>query len=209
MCDDIGEMLETSVRDKDVELQSICVDRIMRLANDGIAENNRSKIQRADRLIGDAIGGMQTVPDGLFRFLLGLLSDPKMHRLEHGWILLRVFDENWDVLSPQRVELRSAIESGLAEFRHWMSCFVLCELLGRRFADERALALFSRLRSSADEEVRHFVPYGLGEIARFSVSEAVRDEARRLIEGMKTDPSAQVRREVGLALYRLQEGSGS
>jgi len=142
--------------------------------------------------------------DPLFEELLNILGEPQFVSMDGSWHLLRLFENSWDYLTEgQRGRLLEAFEASYGEFGDWMSCFVISEILGRQYADERALQTFRRLKRLKAHVPRSLIPHGLEHLARGRQSENIARRAFDELSGMRNDPSAQVREEVNAALARL------
>jgi hypothetical protein len=142
--------------------------------------------------------------DPLFEELLNFLGEPQFVSMEGSWQLLRLFENSWDYLTEgQRGRLLEAFEASYGEFGDWMSCFVISEILGRQYADERALQTFRRLKRLKAATPRSLIPHGLEHLARGRQGEDIARRAFDELSGMRNDPSEQVREEVNAALARL------
>ena len=108
------------------------------------------------------------------------------------------------LLSDSQKEKRlPVLENAYGAFTDWMSWFVISELLGEYFMDERALQTLCRLKALEAEAPRSFVPHGLEHIAKNSRDEALAKKAYTELLQMRNDPSGRVRAEVSESLQRL------
>ncbi|MGE5048920.1 MAG: hypothetical protein ACM3PC_10150 [Deltaproteobacteria bacterium] len=101
------------------------------------------------------------LPDTLVDGLSALLVDEAFLRLQDSWMVVKFFYDNWmQVTNAQRERLRSVIVRSFDKHADWMGAFVSAEILGERFADERALADLTELARTATLEERAAVPHG-------------------------------------------------
>jgi hypothetical protein len=157
--------------------------------------------------IGNTILQEGVFPNDYFDGLIALLKDDRFLRLEGSWKLIRVFEENWSELSSeQRDRLLSMLEQSYQYFSDWMACFVISGILGEQYGDDRALNVLCRLKRSASEMPRSFVPHGLEHIAKQSPDAKLAMRALAELVEMQRDSSDVVRGEVEESLSRLQKG---
>ncbi len=176
------------------------LQQIRRAISDGDAAALAERVYDLDTLL--MMCGYFSAP--LFAELLKIIEEPDFLKLEGSWQLLRLFENSWDYLSEeQRGELLAAMESSYGQFADWMACFVISEILGRQYADERALQSFSRLRKLGVLNQRSLVPHGLEHIVSGSRDKDVARRAFKELSNMRADSSEQVSDEVNASLARL------
>lgn len=142
--------------------------------------------------------------EAVFGGLLDVIAEPEFQGMDGSWHLLRLFENSWDYLTePQRERLLEAFESSYGEYADWTSCFVISEILGRQYGDERALQAFGRLKRLRAPVPRSLLPHGLEHLVKGRRGDDVARRAFSELSGMRNDPSEQVRQEVGEALARL------
>ncbi|MEJ1937176.1 hypothetical protein WDZ92_43840, partial [Nostoc sp. NIES-2111] len=118
-----------------------------------------------------------------------------------SWHFLKVIEFNFQVLSDaQKDNLLPLLETSYSAFTDWMSWFVISEILGQCFADERAFEILCSLKSLAAEEPRSLIPHGFEHIARESRNEDLARKAYAELLQMRDDVSPQVRDEVQISL---------
>lgn len=143
------------------------------------------------------------VPSSLIEWILGWLQSPEYLAMQGSWPLLYIFESNWDALSEsQRMDLFTVMEATYALHEDWMSCFVITEMLGNNYADDRALALLQRLTETPSDVRRSLVPHGLEHFASSSVPDLAA-RATALLHTMARDASPRVREEVAKSLRTL------
>lgn len=141
-----------------------------------------------------------------FDCLLAIVRRSEFHELQASWQLLKVFYDNWEYLTEQqRSELLEALEVSFGYYKDWMSCFVITEILGELYADDRALRTLRRLRNERSDVARSMVPHGLEHIAIGSTDRGLARRAFAELVDMRTDEAASVRDEVGQSLGRLRQ----
>jgi hypothetical protein len=140
----------------------------------------------------------------VFEGLLDILAEPRFLGMDGSWHLLRLFENSWDYLTEgQRDRLLDAFEASYGEYADWTSCFVISEILGRQYGDERALQSFRRLKKLRAPVPRSLLPHGLEHLVKGRQGDDVARRAFAELSGMSKDPSEQVREEVSAALARL------
>lgn len=180
--------------------ESAVLQRIRRAIRDADAGALAERVYDLDTLL--LMCGYFSAP--LFEELLAIIREPEFLKMEGSWQLLRLFENSWDYLSEeQRGELPAAMEASYGQFADWMACFVISEILGRQYADERALQSFSRLRKLGALNQRSLVPHGLEHIVKGSQDKDVARRAFDELSKMRADSSEQVRGEVDASLARL------
>jgi hypothetical protein len=83
--------------------------------------------------------------------------------------------------------------------------FVLSELLGEYFSDERAFQLLDRLSKIENEESRALIPHGLEHMIKNLGDNQLSNKAYKLLLKMKKDSSKQVQDEVMESLRNLEK----
>jgi len=143
-------------------------------------------------------------PEQIFNFILNLMKQQQFLMMQGSWHLLMIFEYDWGLLSVSQTErLLSALEAAYTAFADWMSWFVISEILGEYFMDERSFQALCRLMNSAADDPRSFVPHGLEHIAKNNLGRDLAQKALAELLVMREDSSSQVRHEVNLSLQRL------
>lgn len=139
-----------------------------------------------------------------FSLILELLAEPKFLNFEKSWHLLFLLETEWLSLSiEQKDRLILKLENIYGQSSNWMVDFVISELLGEFFADERAFEVLCRLEKLEDKDSRAFVPHGLEHIIKDSANKELAKKAYIMLVEMKNDISDRVRGEVEESLQRL------
>ncbi|AFZ24732.1 hypothetical protein Cylst_2523 [Cylindrospermum stagnale PCC 7417] len=156
----------------------------------------------------DAISGNMSMknyfPEYFFDLIIDLLKQQKFLVSQGSSHFLTVLEFNFRLLSDvQKDSLLPLLETAYPSFTDWMSWFVISELLGQYFADERAFEILCRLKNVAAEQPRSLVPHGFEHIVRDSGNEALAKKAYAELLEMKSDVSPQVRDEVETSLKQI------
>jgi hypothetical protein len=115
-----------------------------------------------------------------------------------------LFESDWGLFSEdQKCELAETLERAYEKFVDWTSCFVISELFGEYFMNERALQALIRLRNVKPEHARALVPHGLEHIIKGPVDKDLATRAYKVLLQMRADPSEEVREEVRLSELRI------
>lgn len=179
------------------------IDAFMTTVRKAITTRDASLLQKAAHDFEVVVIMAGEVPSSLVEWMLGWLQSPEYLAMQGSWTLLYIFESNWDELSEsQRTELFNVMESTYALHEDWMSCFVMTEMLGSNYADDRALALLQRLTETPSDVRRSLVPHGLEHLASSSVPDLAA-RATALLHAMARDSSPQVREEVAKSLRTL------
>jgi hypothetical protein len=111
----------------------------------------------------------------------------------------------WNNLSdPQKDRLLPALGQAYGSFQNPLSDFIISELLGEYYCDERAFSLLLDLNKRSGTAARSLLPHGFEHIARSSSSEDLRRKALVELQRMKTDADEQVSNEANVSLERIR-----
>ena len=170
-----------------------------------IINKDEKQIIKCAYELDKSLFGVDNFPEEVFQFFIGLLNLQDFLELKGSWHLLTFLENNWTYISnSQKNTLLSSLEIAYSKFQDWMSHFVISELLGEYFADQRAFDVLCRLKTLESEGCRSFVPHGLEHIIRDSKDDNLSKEACFHLLQMKNDSSEKVRGEVDESLRRLQ-----
>jgi hypothetical protein len=148
----------------------------------------------------------EVFPTRLFESLTAILQRRDFQVLEGSWKLIKVFENNWELLSDsQQNQLLVALEEAYPHFTDWMACFMISEILSQLYKDDRALQALKRLRRSTGDMQRSLIPHGLEHLALEARNENVAREAGKELVIMGSDPAENVRDEVARSLGRLKK----
>jgi hypothetical protein len=143
-------------------------------------------------------------PKSSFDLILTLTTQQVFLEMEGSHELLLLFEHAWEFLSDdQKDRVLPVLENSYEQFADDLSWFVISELLGEYFRDDRALMALHRLRALEAEMPRSLVPHGLEHIVKSANDKALAKKAYEELLQMKSDPSEQVRSEVDISLQRL------
>lgn len=168
---------------------------------------NKQSIPLNDSLaaIQNKIVGMKNLSEEYFVFILGLFDQTKFLENDESWKFLSLLQTEWDKLSlDQKDRLFLKLENIYGKSKNWMCDFVITELLGTYFSDERAFQVLSRLSKIKNEESRALIPHGLEHIIKDSKNNELSKRAYQLLVQMQLDTSEQVRDEVVQSLQQLE-----
>ena len=116
-----------------------------------------------------------------------------------------MLERDWELFAQhQKAVLLETIEHVYDKFQDWLSLFIISELLGEYFSDDRALETLKRLKNTSNELARSFVPHGFEHMVKSAKDEALCMRARLELEDMKHDLSTKVRDEVSISLANLE-----
>ena len=143
-------------------------------------------------------------PEDFFRGVERLFGDPSFLALNDSWRLPRFLANNWAQLTePQQEELRPLLTASFDRFQDWMGAFVIAEILGERYSDERALQTLIKLSQTSTLPARALVAHGLQALAAAHSQRPLRDRAIASLKALASSDSEQVRKEASEALSRL------
>jgi hypothetical protein len=133
-----------------------------------------------------------------------LLSDARFLALDESWKVADLLLMHWEWLSTeQRETLRETLVQSFDRFRSYMGAFVVAEIFGEFFGDDRALDALDRLSSTA-KAFRSLVPHGLEYAARYSPSADVQRRAVAKLTELTRDPDEQMRDEATNSLHLVR-----
>lgn len=141
--------------------------------------------------------------------LLALLRDASLLAMEGAGALLAPLEFDSDKLSRrQRRAVVEALEEAYPKFADRMAQFQITEFVGRKFADEEALGLFTRLMTTSEPEARGLISHGFEHLVCSGESETSQEAFARL-QSMMSDASDQVVGETLLSLERITRNGRS
>ncbi|MGD2180169.1 hypothetical protein [Lusitaniella coriacea] len=151
----------------------------------------------ADAIL-DATLRFSYFPDLYFNLILELLKKESFLKANGSSHFLLILNAgNWYTISEkQKDELLPLLENSYGLFFDWMSCFMITELLGKRFTNEAALNTLCRLKNTKAETARALVPHGFQHFVTDSDDKKLVKKAYEELLQMKEDPSEKVRDEV-------------
>ena len=142
----------------------------------------------------------------LFQELLRIIALPEFLNLDGSYVLLKIFEYSFDYLSEeQKTELLQTLEAVYDSFTDFTSCFLISEIIGELYGDERALQTLRRLKTTKAEMPRSMVPHGLEYFVKKSSNPQLAGLAFNELMQMKSDPSEDVRDEVSTSLAQLKK----
>lgn len=143
-------------------------------------------------------------PGNFFQGVVELQRNEDFRRLDNSWTILYFLNGNWDQLtSQQREGLRGVLNEGFDKYQNWMGAFITSELLGERYADEKALAALTDLGKSARLPARAAVPHGLETLAKTTPDESLRRVAIDRLQELQKSEFEEVRNEALISLKKL------
>lgn len=149
--------------------------------------------------------GIESFPEDVFEVITKKMKDEDFQSLPDSHKLLYLFESDWGRLNDlQKSTLLKVINDSYLLFEDELSYFVLSEIIGEYFADEKALKIFDDLRQTENETARSFLTYGYGKLAQNTNDENVRRLAIARLQIMKKDNSAFVKEEAIKALSKFK-----
>jgi hypothetical protein len=141
-----------------------------------------------------------------FNLIIELITKTSFIEIYESWHLLILLQNQWQSLSlTQKNRLFLHLENAYVKSKNWMFNFVLSELLGEYFSDERAFQLLDRLSKIENEESRALIPHGLEHMIKNLGDNQLSNKAYKLLLKMKKDSSKQVQDEVMESLRNLEK----
>lgn len=149
--------------------------------------------------------GIDSFPEEVFRCLLEVFRKEEFQQMNGSWHALYLFHEDWGLLTRQQQDrLLETLESVYDRFSDWMTPFMITEILGENYCDERALEVLLRLKEVWSETPRSLVPHGFEHLALNCPCEDVANRAFQALLAMRSDSSKQVRQEIAQSLAKVQ-----
>lgn len=140
----------------------------------------------------------------LFRELMKIISLHEFLTMEGSFVLLKIFQDSFDYLNDdQKEELLRVLETCYEDLTDPTSCFLVSEIVGESYCDERALQTLRRLKESKADVPRSLVPHGLEYFTRKCGDRELARLAFNELLNMRSDPSDNVRDEVTTSLQQL------
>lgn len=144
-------------------------------------------------------------PENLFEGIVQLIEQDQFLSMSGSYQLLMLFESEWSRLEErQKVNLLEVFGATYGRYADWMSCFVITELLGEYYCDERAFKLLCELEITSNETARALVPHGFEHIAKAAEKQSLQIQALARLRAMINDPSERVRNEAEVALGNVE-----
>jgi hypothetical protein len=148
--------------------------------------------------------GQDTFSDRIFDLILQLLEQEEYLQMQGSSYLVHMLELEWDMLSQEQKDtLLPGLETAYGRFRDWLSSFLITEILGECYANQKALDCVCRLESQKDLQHRALLPHAFEHLVRDSKDQDVKKKALERLRAMKNDPSENVVAEATLSLGRL------
>jgi hypothetical protein len=184
--------------------KQISPELIAEAIKQAINSGEEMQMKECASAIARTLSTLNYFPEPYFKLILDFLNQQRFLESNGSWHLLFVVEGDWELLSEcQKDRLLPSIETSYGCFSDWMSRFVITELLGEKYADERAFEVLCRLKGLAEGNKRALVAHGLEHIVTDSNNEDLARKAYTELVQMKNDPSEQVRDEVETSLQRI------
>jgi hypothetical protein len=205
------ELLTDSQKSKFIpQFISIChsfneesIDSTKILLNQALFDKNEVEFKKCVDAIDTSFFGLNHFPVEIFEFCLSVLRETEFLDFDKSWYLLFIFDLNFSTLScEQENALLCEFETLFSFAKYQMLNFMIIEILGKRYSDERALGVLTRLMAIEAEDSRSLVPHGLEHIA--FQNESLASQAYCQLVKMQDDPSVRVKEEVSISLLKIQ-----
>jgi len=137
--------------------------------------------------------------------LLDLLTSGVFTLVTDSAIAFQIIRADWAAFTEPQVQMIVRhIGQRYGDYKDFMACFVMTEILGECSADRSALDTVLVLRDTiGDEQHRSLLPHALEHISVEAKSASVRNLARRELEAGKFDRCPKYRSEVQISLWRL------
>jgi hypothetical protein len=143
-------------------------------------------------------------PMNLFDYILRLMADDNLLKMDGAYHLLMLFEYDWARLDEKQKErLLAAIVASYHKFKDWMAYFVITELLGQYYCNESSFQVLCELQTTENEIARSLLAHGFEHIAREGENSVLRALALNRLISMKDDHSVIVQNEVSTALANL------
>jgi hypothetical protein len=147
---------------------------------------------------------MDLWPIDFFDGLEQLMRDQRFLSLGKSWKLFYFINNNWSQISESDKEnLRQTLAEAFDNCGDWMGAFVIGEILGEHYADEKTLAILARLAKAQHLHWRELVPHALETLAKTTTETPLRSLAIQQLQELKEHDSEYVREEVVLSLAKL------
>jgi hypothetical protein len=185
------------------------IKNITGVIRDSVAAHDQAKLKEivddvATYCFQDDSSG-EEFDECIFNVILEMMERPQFLDMDGSYYLLMLFQFDWSMLTAaQRERLSLAIEHSYCNYRDWMACFVLSEILGQNYCNEQAFKILCRLRECANEIPRSLLPMAYEYIARSVSNLELKSKAILELKAMTTDPFERVRNEATESLERLR-----
>ncbi len=147
------------------------------------------------------VNAVDVLPDVFVVGLSEILRDVTFLSVTDSWKVVKFFYDSWEQLTSDQCEgLRSVLISSFDKYGDWMGAFVTVEILGERFADERALESLAELATTAKLPERAAVPHGMELVAKTARDQRLRALAIKRLEDLASSSIEEMRDEALLAL---------
>jgi hypothetical protein len=169
-----------------------------------LGDNDEAELDACREDIGSGDFCGLSFPDQLFSVLMDILDSDEAARSELTWRLILMFEvERHRLNDDQRARLFAVLERAYLKFFHWMSHFIVTEVLCTFAPPEAVLECLCRLGASARGAARVCLPHGFEHVVE-GADGVVRQLAIEQLRLLACDEDAEVRSEVRESLGRLK-----
>ena len=166
--------------------------------------------RNGDRLKEEAYNlDSQLIKDGyfsaiLFKELMDIISLQEFSIMDGSFVLLKVFQDGCDYLTDdQKADLLRVLEARYETLTDTTSCFLISEIVGESYCNERALQTLRHFKESKGEVPRSLAPHGLEYFIKKCKDRELAKKAFNELLNMRSDESENVRDEVTTSLQQL------
>lgn len=161
-----------------------------------LCEGDLEKLIDCEASIEDYLFGLQLFPNKLIEMLTRLLGNKTFLCADGSWHILKLLHYECEKISPQQwIYLLTQIENSFFEFKDWMSCFILTEIIGKDFSTSESFSVVMRLGNTKNEILRSYIPNALEGFIENSNNDEIKQEAYNALINMRDDLSTVVATE--------------
>lgn len=143
-------------------------------------------------------------PDQLFEGIIKIIAKKEFLKLTQSWYLLKLFEENIDILSEgQKEKLLETLQLVFNAFYDTTSCFLITEIIVELFLDERSLNTLRKLKLIKEKSYRAIVPHGFHWFVKKCKDKNLTNQAYNELITMKNDSDPDVRKQSEVELRML------
>jgi hypothetical protein len=143
-------------------------------------------------------------PEDFFDGLEQLMKDEEFLSLGKSWKLFYFINSNWEQIpEPKKESLRPTLAEAFDNCGDWMGAFVIGEILGKYYADERTLTILGKLAKAQHLHWKELVPHALETLAKTTTQSSLHSLAILELQKLKEHDSEYVREEAALSLAKL------
>lgn len=143
-------------------------------------------------------------PSVLFEKIISLMTDVNFQQLPDTSAVILIFEREWGKLNEdEKAILLKTIENTYGKFTDDLTHFILAEILGEYFADNKSHAIIDFLSTTKNDNARAFIAMAYRKLYYNKKENLDTKSILNKLKKMLNDSSQSVRTEVEISINKL------